>query len=151
WVEVWNGARWTTFDPTPAALRPGVDSSGLLRAYASALGESITYYWDRYVLTFGLADQVTLAANAIGAARDFFSGARAKAGEQLARLRSPRALMWLMLIVGAGALAFSIAGRRRPVFDLLASHLRALGIVVGPSMTMEEALAQLRTRHPEAA
>lgn len=151
WVEVWNGTRWTTFDPTPAALRPGMDQSGVLRAYASAVGESITYYWDRYVLTFGLADQVTIAANAITALRDFFRGAKTQLGDQLTRLESPRTLAWLMLIVAFGALAYSIAGRRRPVFDLLASHLRALGIVVGPSMTMEEALAELRAKHPDAA
>jgi len=151
WVEVWNGTRWTTFDPTPASLRPGMDQSGLLRAYANALGDSVTYYWDRYVLTFGLADQVTMAANVITAVRDFFRDAKTQLGEQLARLKSPRTLIWLMLIVTLGALAYSIAGRRRPVFDLLASHLRALGIVVGPSMTMEEALAQLRTQHPDAA
>jgi len=150
-VEVWNGTRWTTFDPTPAPLRPGMDQSGLLRAYATALGESVTYYWDRYVLTFGLSDQIAIAANAITVARDFFRGARTQFAEQATRMNSPRALALLMLIVAVGALAFSIASRRRPVFDLLASHLRALGIVVGPSMTMEEALAELRARHPDAA
>jgi hypothetical protein len=151
WVEVWNGTRWTTFDPTPVALRPGMDKTGLLRAYATALGDSVTYYWDRYVLTYGLGDQVAIAANAITAARDFARDARVRFSEQWTRLKSPRSITFVMLILAGGALAISIAARRRPVFDLLASHLHAFGIDVGASMTMEEALAELRTKHPDAA
>jgi len=151
WVEVWNGRRWTTFDPTPATLRPGVSQSGFLRAYATAIGDSVTYYWDRYVLTYGLGDQVTVAANAITAARDAVQGAKARLSEQLARLRTPQTAAFIVLVLAAGALAISLAGRRRPVFDLLASHLRGFGIVVGPAMTMEEALAELRAKHADAA
>ena len=151
WVEVWNGTRWTTFDPTPVSMRPGMDKTGALRAYANALGDSITYYWDRYVLTYGLADQVTMAANAITALREMMQSAKTKFAQQVIRLKSPRSIAWLVLVLACGALAVSIAGRHRPVFDLLASHLRAYGIVVGPSMTMEEALAELRAKHPDAA
>jgi transglutaminase-like putative cysteine protease len=151
WVEVWNGTRWTTFDPTPVGLRPGMDKMSLLGAYATAIGDSVTYYWDRYVLTYGLGDQVAFAANAITAARDFAGAARTRLAEQWTRLKSPRSIAFVMLILAGGALAISIAARRRPVFDLLASHLRAFGINVGASMTMEEALAELRAKHPDAA
>ena len=151
WVEVWNGTRWATFDPTPAALRPGMTQSGLLTAYANAISESVTYYWDRYVLTFGLADQVAIAANAITAVRDALSGARETLSGAVSQLTSPRAAFVFALIAAIAALVFSVKGRRRPVFDLLASHLRALGIEVGPSMTMEEALAELRAHHSDAA
>jgi hypothetical protein len=41
--------------------------------------------------------------------------------------------------------------RRRPAFELLRDHLRKLGIEVGASTTMEEALAELRRQQPEAA
>jgi len=148
WVEVWNGTRWTTFDPTPATLRPGTDQTGLLRAYVSALGESVTYYWDRYVLTYGLGDQVAMAANAITAVRDAMRSVKVRMSDQMTRLRSPSTVAFILVILAAGALAISVAGRRRPVFDLLASHLRRFGINVGPAMTMEEALAELRANHP---
>src|SRR5581483_4021424 len=39
WVEVWTGNRWTTFDPTPVALRPGMSPTGFVRSYANAIGE----------------------------------------------------------------------------------------------------------------
>jgi len=71
--------------------------------------------------------------------------------EQLARLTSARTAGFIMLVLAAGALAISVSGRRRPVFDLLASHLRGYGIVVDASMTMEEALIELRANHPDAA
>jgi hypothetical protein len=148
WVEVWNGTRWTTFDPTPATLRPGMDQTGLLRAYVSALGESVTYYWDRYVLTYGLGDQVAMAANAITAVRDAMRSVKLRMSDQLTQLKSPGTIVFILLIVAGGALAVAIAGRRHPVFDLLASHLRRFGINVGPAMTMEEALAELRANHP---
>ncbi|HJW92197.1 MAG TPA: DUF4129 domain-containing protein, partial [Thermoanaerobaculia bacterium] len=151
WVEVWNGTRWTTFDPTPAAMRPGMDKTGALRAYASALSDSVTYYWDRYVLTYGLGDQITIAANAIAAMRDVMLSAKVNFSTAITGLKSPRAIGVIMLVLAFAALAISVSGRRRPVFVLLASHLRAYGIIVGPSMTMEEALAQLRATHPEAA
>jgi hypothetical protein len=41
--------------------------------------------------------------------------------------------------------------RRRPLFDLLEEHLATHGIDVGASTTMEEALRELRTHHPDAA
>src|SRR6185436_4983825 len=69
WTEMWDGKRWLTFDSTPPSLRPGSEESGF-RAYASALGDSVTYFWDRYILTFGLADQVTLFSDFFTAARD---------------------------------------------------------------------------------
>jgi transglutaminase-like putative cysteine protease len=151
WVEMWNGTRWTTFDPTPVAMRPGMDQTGALRAYATALSDSITYYWDRYVLTYGLGDQVAIAANAITAMRDLMLSAKSGFANQIVRLKSPRNIAVVVLVLAMIALAISFAGRRRPVFDLLASHLRAYGIVVGASMTMEEALAELRAKHADAA
>jgi transglutaminase-like putative cysteine protease len=146
WVEVWNGSRWTTFDPTPAALRPGSQSGGIMSAYASAIGDSVTYYWDRYVLTYGLGDQIAFLAGAITVARDAMRGT----GELL-RATGRELVRWAFALMAIGALAALIARSRRSTFDLLAAHLRTLGIAVGPAMTMEEALAALRTQHPDAA
>ncbi len=151
WVEVWTGNRWTTFDPTPVALRPGMSPTGFVRSYANAIGESITYYWDRYVLTFGLTDQINMLTNTIASAREAMQKARVKLSQQAAAMKSPQFIGLVLLVAAAGALLISVNSRRRPVFDLLAAHLRTLGIDVGPAMTMEEALAQLRAMHPEAA
>ena len=61
WVEVWEGNSWQTFDPTPASLRPGNAHEGLLRVYAAAVADSINYFWDRHILTYGLGDQLAIA------------------------------------------------------------------------------------------
>ena len=149
WVEVWDGRGWSTFDPTPASLRPG-NAAGGLASYASALGDSINYFWDRYILTFGLADQIALAAEAITRVRD--SVARLKQTRWTARdLFSIRFAMIGAIVLVFTILILWIARRKRTAFDLLSTHLRTLEIEVGPAMTMEEALRLLRRRHPEAA
>jgi protein-glutamine gamma-glutamyltransferase len=150
WVEVWNGSSWQTFDPTPASLRPGSDASGFLQSYLSALNDSVNYFWDRYVLTFGFGDQVELAVELITRARGALAlarGAMKSAGDVAL---DPR--LYLAL-AGVGAILYlAISFRRRPrVFDLLNRHLRALGFEVGPAMTVEEALTSLREKNPDAA
>jgi hypothetical protein len=60
----------------------------------------------------------------------------------------------LFIILGIASLSLVpiiIGSRRRPLFELLAAHLRANGILVGPAMTMEEALAQVRQGNPDLA
>lgn len=151
WVEVWDGARWLTFDPTPAALRPGSQDANVFGVYASALGDSINYFWDRYILTYGVADQVALAVDVITSLRNTMAAAKRNVEESAKEIASPRYLGLLGLIVVCGIIAVLIAHRRPALFDLLATHLAKLGIVVGPAMTMEEALAELRAKHPDAA
>jgi protein-glutamine gamma-glutamyltransferase len=151
WVEVWTGDQWETFDPTPATLRPGNAQDGLLQAYASALADSVNYFWDRYVLTYGLGDQIALAAEVIGRLRDSIAGLKEAgrlAAKQITILRVVVGTLFPVIL----ALMILFARRRRPpLFDLLAAHLRLLGIEVGPTMTMEEALDALRSDHPDAA
>ena len=63
WVVAWLGDRWAVFDPTPADGRPGVvgESAG----WSLALGwRQLEAGWDRWVLTFSLADQVDLVRQA---------------------------------------------------------------------------------------
>jgi transglutaminase-like putative cysteine protease len=63
WVLAWIDGRWRVFDPTPADGRPAVAAS--LRGLAWRLGwERIEGLWDRWVLTFSLADQVEIVAQA---------------------------------------------------------------------------------------
>jgi len=150
-VEVWDGQHWRMFDPTPAAMRPGTGQSNVLKMYASALGDTITYYWDRYVLTYGLGDQILLAAEVITRARDMFGNVRDSVRNSMHAARRPIVLFTLLGIALLALVPIIMGSRRRSLFDLLAAHLRANGIHVGPAMTMEEALAELRVRNPKLA
>lgn len=58
WVEaeIGDGA-WEVFDPTPPSGRPLMDASGVGRLLGQVY-DFLVFRWDRYVLTFGFADQV---------------------------------------------------------------------------------------------
>jgi transglutaminase-like putative cysteine protease len=61
WVLAWIDGRWRVFDPTPADGRPAVAPA--LRGLAFRLGwQRFEGWWDRWVLTFSLADQVEFTA-----------------------------------------------------------------------------------------
>lgn len=141
WTEMWNGTRWVTYDSTPTALRPGQEAGGALREYLAGMGDTLTFVWDRYVLTFSLADQVSLVEDMIVAARQWV--ASAKMPEIAVPRVGPIFAMLLAVLLGYVALT----RRRRTLFDELARHLATRGIEVGAAMTMEEALRA----HPEAA
>ncbi len=139
WTEMWDGKRWLTFDSTPPSLRPGSEESGI-RAYASALGESVTYFWDRYILTFGLADQVTLFTDLLTAARDAVS---VRTNITIAKLKRPS---FAIVLVVLAVCAFLYMRRRRSLFDLLAARLKQHGVEVSSAMTVEEALRLLQAQ-----
>jgi transglutaminase-like putative cysteine protease len=151
WVEVWDGARWLTYDPTPALLRPGNANEGLVRVYLSAISDSINYFWDRYILTYGLSDQIALIADTLTRARDAALLARQSLAEGVRQLRGAAFVIVLAVMLIAGLAFIAFARRRRPLFDLLAAHLARLGIRVSDAMTMEDALRELRARYPEQA
>ncbi|HKO01173.1 MAG TPA: DUF3488 and DUF4129 domain-containing transglutaminase family protein [Thermoanaerobaculia bacterium] len=151
WVEVWTGDSWETFDPTPVSLRPGNSQQGLIRIYASAVGDSITYFWDRYILTFGLGDQVALAIELITRTRTAMQQLRSGAAASMREVLSTRFLMIVATLIALGFLAAWLMHLRRPTAALLTEHLRRLGINVSDAMTMEEALARLRIENPDAA
>ena len=151
WTEVWNGTRWLTFDATPPSLRPGVEQGNRVSEYLSALGDTVTYFWDRYILTFGLGDQIALAEDLLVWTRDAFERMRASMTRDARRMASPDYGVLLAIVVIGGVAGVVIMRRRRPVFHALAAHLAALGIEVGPSMTIEEALQRLAVARPDAA
>jgi hypothetical protein len=61
WVEVWLGPErgWKNFDPTPIANVPGVSVERMGDRVRFAW-EWLQSSWDRYVLTFGMAEQMDL-------------------------------------------------------------------------------------------
>jgi len=147
WVEVWDGSKWTTYDPTPPAMRPGNTQGGLLSTYATAISDSVNYFWDRYVLTYGLGDQIALAADLLARLRTTLDSLKQRRFHMPAINIVPTiaAILFAVLLVTA------LARRRRSLFDNLAEHLARLGIEVGPAMTMEEALERLKRELPAAA
>lgn len=140
WVEVWLGPElgWRTYDPTPTASVPSLSTVGL-RDRLRFTWEWMQSSWDRYVLTFGLAEQVQLLA---------------VAGERVARPlldRSRELAPLLVMIALSGAL---IAWLRRRVrrngarrgttagtpasraVDRLVRRLERSGVAVPPGATI---------------
>lgn len=151
WTEVWDGQRWLTFDSTPPSLRPGTQATGALQAYLAALGDSLTFLWDRWVLTFGMGDQLSLIEDMVTWARETALSLRESLVRDVAELAVPRFAIAILLVIVAGLTAGAIMRRRRPLFELLAKHLAQRGIQIEEATTMEEALARLREQQPDAA
>jgi transglutaminase-like putative cysteine protease len=60
WVEAWiPELGWQLFDPTPPGGRPTLADAGL-GAFAAQVWDYVLFRWDRYVLTFGVYDQIEL-------------------------------------------------------------------------------------------
>lgn len=73
WVEAYiEGEGWRVFDPTPPAGRPIATESGLPLLMRQAW-DFVTFRWDRYVLTFGLYDQLRIFSGLRQMWHDFVS------------------------------------------------------------------------------
>lgn len=72
WVEAWLPDRgWQTFDPTPPAGRPQATTPDLRQTIAQAW-DLLVFRWDRYVLGYGLNDQLSV----FWGLRNWFAGVR---------------------------------------------------------------------------
>ncbi len=149
WVEIHDGQRWLTYDPSPADLRPGSGGAGALSVYASAARDSVEFFWDRYILTFGSEDQVTLISGALTAARN----ARASGGELVASVRAMVTLQLVVLTVLAGILIFLTAiwwrERRLSMFQVMARSLARLGVEISAADTPDEIVHRVGSTRPE--
>lgn len=148
WVEVWDGETWLTYDPTPADLRPGANAPNFFVAYLTAIADSINFFWDRYILTFGLADQVSIVLNAIWSLRDALAAMRRSLAGVPPIGRALAALAVLLALAAVAWVLLAHARFKRTTFDRLAVILRRSGITVAPSMTTEEILAEVERRRP---
>jgi protein-glutamine gamma-glutamyltransferase len=60
WVEAYvEGQGWRIFDPTPPAGRPVAEATGVSLLMRQAW-DFVAFRWDRYVLTFGIYDQLRI-------------------------------------------------------------------------------------------
>jgi hypothetical protein len=149
WVEVYDGRMWMTFDPTPSALRPGDADEGLIRAYATALSDSVNYVWDRYILTFGLGDQIAMFASAIDSARGISWNVRGALRTAARNAVRPAMIAGVILFIAVGATLVVASRRRRPLFERISEVLERSGIAVAPSMTPEEIIHAVRADRPD--
>ncbi|HYG64572.1 MAG TPA: DUF3488 and transglutaminase-like domain-containing protein [Thermoanaerobaculia bacterium] len=144
WVEAYlPGTGWRTFDPTPPAGRPetGQEGNWLL---AQQAWDYLLFRWDRYVLTFGLYDQIRLFSGlrevwsdfwgmfqrkqqeerpAGGAATDAAPGGEAGAGES-PPLPASTAMWALAGLVLLAAAAWLLARRLRPPLTATTAYRR---------------------------
>jgi transglutaminase-like putative cysteine protease len=149
WVAAYVGGTWRVFDPTPAEGRPGILEApgGPTLQWSWQMLESL---WDRWVLTFSLADQVEIARRALDALR--------VAGPFL-----PPVVLGLGALVAAillfktrrrGAPEVSrLMGGGTPVARGLQRAMRAVarrGVPVRPSMTPREFAKTATDAFPEA-
>lgn len=149
WVEIFDGDRWVTFDPTPATDRPGTSAKGWLGAYLTALGDSITYFWDRYVLTFGLTDQVSILLQLLETGRDATHVLRQQFVALVRSIGFWLSLAAATLMIGVVAMLARARRRRRSPFNDLVQRLAKLGIEVPPAMTADELQRFVRENRPE--
>ena len=177
WVEAWlPGEGWRTIDPTPPAGRPANERrSGVMLARQA--WEYLIFTWDRYVLTFGLYDQLQIFRTLHGAWRallralpggaDEVSGTPAGdpgelapatpadgemgAGPRLA-LTVTLAVLWALAIIVAVLLAL----RYRAPATAAAAYRRLRGRFSARGARLPDSLPPLgflevARRHPEAA
>lgn len=71
WVLAFVDERWQVFDPTPPEGQPGIDLSETF-ADIRALWGKVEAFWDRWILTFSLADQLQFFLNLLAVARRTF-------------------------------------------------------------------------------
>ena len=73
WVEAYlPGQGWQIFDPTPPAGRPSDTGEGMF-GLARQAWDFVVFRWDRYVLTFGLYDQLRIFGGLRELWHDFWS------------------------------------------------------------------------------
>jgi transglutaminase-like putative cysteine protease len=180
WVEAYLGARdgWRTFDPTPPSGRPA-ESAGGAWLLARQAWDFVQFRWDRYVLTYGVYDQLAFfgtlrrawsslmavfepshpaaaeAAPAPGAGTVAAAPPPAAGDSAAARLlRSPWPALALLVLAAVALLAWK---RLRPAFDAAAAYgrlrqrLARAGLSVPPALPPLALQALAAQRLPEAA
>ncbi len=178
WVEAWlpEEGVWRTFDPTPPAGRPTATREGFLGVARQAY-DYFLFRWDRYVLTFGTADQLEIFRRLHGlwtSVRDLFSRKSDAAGtdggaDKPLTLPSaastptdePLRLGWQLVVAGLGVVLALLAAlgyflRRRPstpaeAYRRLRSRLARAGAKVPDSLPPLAVRDLVAERFPEAA
>jgi len=167
WVEVNLNGMWTSFDPSPRSI-PGRFSSWFLWFSPRKIAESITFFWDRYILIFSAQDQW----NALTSAREKYDQIRQEVKKQSRespdrmaavvkkyrndynRLILAGLFLFLLLFVAKRLLNKRRMRRkmvRTPVlfYERMLSILEQKGFARSPEMTPAEFMNRITTDVPE--
>jgi transglutaminase-like putative cysteine protease len=148
WVEAYlEGEGWRIFDPTPPAGRPSAEEEGVGLLMRQAW-DFVSFRWDRYVLTFGLYDQLRI----FGGLRDLWNDLWSRFGQQ--DRATKRASAEAAQTAEEGEILPSQPGSRLqdvPLWlplgaALLAAGAFALYLRLKPPLTATAAYARLRRR-----
>lgn len=148
WVEAYlDGEGWRIFDPTPPAGRPNAQEEGIGLLMRQAW-DFVAFRWDRYVLTFGLYDQLRI----FGGLRDFWNDLWSRLGQQDGTPEKKSAET--APAQEAGEILPGQPGSPRPDVPLwvplgaalLAAGIFALYLRLKPPLTATTAYARLRRR-----
>lgn len=148
WVVAFVNGEWRVFDPTPAAEQPGVTrAEGFRGLWTGWL--RVEQFWDRWILTFSLADQVNLIRWILEE-----GPAAARRGRRWAVL----AAVGLAVVVLVRSLAVRRRRRRRAAAELVSRELeevlesaRGLGVLPAAAVTPRQALDHLAAAIPDVA
>ncbi|MEO8587354.1 MAG: DUF3488 and transglutaminase-like domain-containing protein [Acidobacteriota bacterium] len=164
WVEVWCGpARgWVTFDPTPSIGQPGLETVPLAQRFRQVT-DGLEFFYDRFVLSFGQADQAELLRKLREAGGGALSALRrAGAGVSPLLRRLPAAafvaavlLLLFLGVLGRRGLGFSWKTRglapASATYRRLQKALHRLGAPLTPASVPAETLAAAAALGPAAA
>lgn len=179
WVEAYlPGSGWAVFDPTPPDGRPQVREQDLSLLFSQAW-DYVVFRWDRYVLTYGLYDQMQIFRRAVRTWRAWWSrilgpeeveSPEPETTEIEEEIADPgrtvreavdwrSGVTWLLVLLSVGALLAGawMAWRFRRAFDATRAYerLRALldraGLPVKESTPPLALQADTEERFPEIA
>jgi hypothetical protein len=109
----------------------------------------VNYVWDRYILTFGLGDQLAMFASAIDSARGLSWNVRGALRTAAANAVRPAMIAGVIIFLAVGATLVVASRRRRPFFARISEVLARNGIAVEPSMTPEEIIRAVHASRPD--
>jgi transglutaminase-like putative cysteine protease len=156
WVEarVGHGERWTAFDPTPAGEVPPLNRPTGTDHIRWTL-EWVQSSWDRYVLTFGLGEQIQLI-RAVADAIDFiFLGVTRRHLFWVLAAVALGVLLWWSVpkwpVMSSGALGRARRAPAAAALGRVARRLEKCGVEVPPSATVRWIANRSRGLWPGAA
>jgi hypothetical protein len=140
WAEVFAGGQWTPMDPSPLSGSIG-DSSLLAYLNPKRLMDSISFFWDRYILIYSGQDQVDTIMNL----RDQYREMRRKFRQRFSPGEPPSEFLYrfwlqtrarLLLALSAGVVVVIIV-------RLWMKHLRRRHVIRTPILFYQEMLSIL--------
>lgn len=147
WVIAFVDGAWRIFDPTPAEGRPGLDTRlatlGLIELWGRTQAA-----WDRWILTFSLADQVDLLWRVLDAARRTWRAIALAVGALVALLGGLAIARFVLRRRGALGSARSVRGIAGAL-GRITDAARARGLAPRETLTPRALLKAVSARAPQ--